>query len=271
MRHSSANPLSYLWSWLGGRRNAASFAGLRVYLMFIGQPRSGTTLLGSLLNAHRHVLVAQELNVLKYLRRGYRRAQILWLLGENERRFSSQGRSWTGYDYRVATRWQGAVEDLHVIGDKKASKSSEELARRPELLDRLAAELSLPVKVIHVLRNPFNVIATIHRRSRVSLERAAELFFARTETNWRLMQQRSDQIHTLRLEDFIDAPQAGLAGLCAFIGVEPEPEYLQRCSAVVFRSPSQSAHGAPWTPATLDSITARAQAYPFLAGYRCPV
>ena len=113
MQHSSANPITYLKSLMIGRKSMKAFANLRSYVMFIGQPRSGTSLLGSLLNAHRNVLVSQELNALKYVRRGYSKNQLFWLIKENERKFARSGRKWTGYEYNVDSKWQGKNPATH--------------------------------------------------------------------------------------------------------------------------------------------------------------
>ncbi|MFP6611228.1 MAG: hypothetical protein VB835_02870, partial [Pirellulales bacterium] len=70
MRRSSAFPWTYIESRIAGSRGRYLFDQLKTYVMFIGQPRSGTSLLGSILNAHRRMCVAQELNALRYVRRG---------------------------------------------------------------------------------------------------------------------------------------------------------------------------------------------------------
>ena len=119
MRRSSAYPWTYVESLVAGRASDSIFADVRTYLMFIGQPRSGTSLLGSLLNAHPYALVGHELNALRYVRRGYTRRQLFWLLLMKDREFARRGRNWTGYDYAVSGQWQGRFEKLLVIGDKK--------------------------------------------------------------------------------------------------------------------------------------------------------
>ena len=199
MLRSSAYPWTYLESIVRGRRARASYADIRTFAMFVGQPRSGTSLLGSLLNAHRNTCIAQELNALKFLRRGYTRDQIYWLIQARDREFGRGGRNWTGYQYVVPNQWQGRCENLTVIGDKKAGKSTEELARRPELSDQLRRSLGISVRVIQIVRNPFDVITTIHRKTRASLDDAVHAHFRRCQTNQRLIHELGDAMHLLRL------------------------------------------------------------------------
>jgi hypothetical protein len=236
--------------------------------MFIGQPRSGTSLVGSLLNAHRHALIAHELNALRYLRRGYGRQQLYWLLLQKDREFGRRGRNWTGYDYVVPDQWQGRFERLLVIGDKKAGCSSEQLGADSQLLRRLQERIQVPLRIFHVVRNPFNVITTIHRkRPRTSLEVAVKMYFNRCRTNWRLMQQYPQQILTFRLEDLIADPEIHLRQICAFLDLELDSDYVRSCSDILFDKPRQSHTAIKWPDALVERVRREVECYPFLAGY----
>ena len=265
MHRSSAYPWTYVESLAAGHWNRQIFADVRTYVMFIGQPRSGTSLVGSLLNAHRHMCVAQELNALRYVRRGYGCRQLYWLLLMKDREFGRRGRSWTGYDYVVPDQWQGRFEKLLVIGDKKAGCSSEQLGTHPHLLDRLQRLVRVPLRIFHVVRNPFNVITTIHRkRSRTSLELALQMYFDRCSTNWRLMQRYPSQILTVRLEDLIAAPEQHLQQMCRFLDLEADDAYVQACAKILFHKPRQSQHSVVWPPHLIDSVRRQMEDFPFL-------
>lgn len=268
MRRSSAYPWTFVESLIAGLRSRDMFADVAKYVMFIGQPRSGTSLIGSLLNAHRNMWVAQELNALRYVRRGYGRTQLYWLLYMKDREFNEKGRSWTGYDYEVPNQWQGRFEKLKVIGDKKAGLSSEQLGQEPELLTRLEHTIQVPIRMLHIVRNPFNVITTIHRkRSRTSLEHAADMFFARTQTNWRLMQEMPEMIFTIHLEQMIADPEKHLKQMCRFLDVPADPDYVSACSSILFEKPRQSQTDVTWPDSLVASVADRMQEFPFLTGY----
>lgn len=268
MRRSSAYPWTYLESLIAGYAHRQAFADVRAFVMFIGQPRSGTSLVGSLLNAHRHSCIAQELNALRYVRRGYRRRQLYWLLLAKDREFGHHGRHWTGYDYTVPGQWQGRCEQLLVIGDKKAGCSTEQLGADPQLLRRLQQLVRVPVRLIHLVRNPFNVIATIHRkRPRTSLELATRMYFDRCQVNGRLVTQHPQQILTLRLEDLLADPAHQLRQLCQFVELEPQADYLAACTKVLFDKPRQSQRRIAWPPDLIDSVCRQMTPFPFLRGY----
>ena len=268
MRRSSAYPWTYLESMVAGHRSRSIFSDVSKYVMFIGQPRSGTSLVGSLLNAHPHMWIAQELNALRYVSRGYGRIQLYWLLYMKDREFGKRGRTWTGYDYAVPSQWQGRFEKLLVIGDKKAGLSSEQLGREPELLVRLQHLVMVPIRMFHIVRNPFNVITTIHRKRRhTSLTKAADMFFGRCKTNWQMMQQHPEMVLTVKLEDLIDHPQRHLGEMCRFLDLPADNSYLQDCAGVLFSKPRQSQSTVTWDPSLIDSVRARIEEFPFLHGY----
>ncbi len=268
MRRSSAYPWTYVESLVAGRFSESTFADIRTYLMFIGQPRSGTSLLGSLLNAHPNALVAHELNALRYVRRGYTRRQLFWLLLMKDREFARRGRNWTGYDYAVPGQWQGRYEKLLVIGDKKAGCSSEQLGADPRLWERLGHRVRKPVRTIHLVRNPFNVITTIHRkRTRTSLEHAAEMYFHRCRVNAALIQQHPLQIRTLRLEDLIADPVTHLRALCEFLDLPADETYVQACSKILFQKPRQSQRSVVWPVQLVDRVRRQLERFAFLHGY----
>lgn len=264
---SSALPWTYVQSAIGGWRARDRHRDVRSFVLFIGSGRTGSSLLGSLLNAHRHVCIGHELNVLRYVARGYRRGQLLWLLVKQDEIFGRLGRQWTGYDYAVPNQWQGRFEKLLVVGDKKAGLTSAMLGRRPELLERLERRLCLPLRIIHLVRHPLNVITTMHRKQGWPLEQAADIFFDRCKTNWRLMNERPESVRTLHIEQFIASPQQHLTELCQFFGVEPLADYVRDAAGIVFDKPRQSRSAATWPTELLRSIERRSAAYPFLAQY----
>src|SRR5690606_30490598 len=88
---------------------------LATFVLFVGYPRSGHSLVGALLDAHPEIAVSHELDVLRFRAEGFSRDQILLLIAENCRRLGRLGRRWGRYDYAVPGGAQGAWERLKVI------------------------------------------------------------------------------------------------------------------------------------------------------------
>jgi hypothetical protein len=236
---------------LPSMRHRHLFRDVRAYVLFIGHNRSGSSLVGSLLNAHRHALIAHELNALHYLKRNFTCGQIFWLLYQQDLAFEKRGRNWTGYDYRVPGQWQGRFEQLQVVGDKHAGGATQLLGTRPELLERLQRTVRVPVKCLHVVRNPLDNIATIHRREGLPLRAAAERYFRGSETNWRIVQALGAQAHTVHLEELVEQPRKKLLELCEFLALNADADYLTHCASSVFTSPRQTRDEIVW-PADLS-------------------
>ena len=70
-----------------------------------------------------------------------------------------------------------------------------------------------------------------------------------------------------RHEDLIADPGKVLAGLCHRLDLEPTPEYLRDCAAIVYESANRSRHGAQWSADRLRSVRDSMGEYPWLAGY----
>ncbi|MCA1614387.1 MAG: sulfotransferase, partial [Acidobacteria bacterium] len=153
-------PKPYLTSLYDSWRRREDFSALRAYCMFVGYPRSGHSLVGSLLDAHPDVVIAHELDALKYVRARFRREQLFHLLLDKSEEFTARGRQWNGYSYEVPGQWQGRRRSLRVIGDKKGGGSTMRLGADPRLLARLRRTVGVPVKLVHVVRNPFDNIST---------------------------------------------------------------------------------------------------------------
>ncbi len=267
--HGSPPPTlsTYLRTLLPAIGERRLFHDVRTFCLFIGVNRSGSSLVGSLLNAHRHALIAHELNALHFVRRRFSRMQLFYLLRAQDRAFERADRQWYGYDYRVEDQWQGRCERLLVIGDKHAGGATHLLGRRPELIQRLAGCVRVPVKMIHVVRHPLDNIATIHRRQNLSLDAATAYFFDHVATNARLLRKYGAEVLTIALEDMIAEPQESIAHVCAHLGLDAPAEYLAACAKFVFAEPRQSRRGLIWPPALAAEVNRRSAQVTFLSRY----
>ncbi len=257
----------YLSSALHARRNPA-FSDLERFCFFIGYSRSGATLIGAVLNAHPEVVISHELDAVSYLRHGFRRTQLFSLILRRDEHFGTMGRTWSGYQYQVPDQFQGQFERLRVIGDKRARSSVLQIAKQPELLDRLRLVVKVPIRVIHVTRNPFDNIATEARRHKMSLTDA---------TAW--YAQICDAVHVVRpllepaelldvhYETFAASPGPALADICRFLEVEPSATYLESCAGLVWPSTNRSRDAVEWTADERHGVERLIEKHPTLQTY----
>ena len=264
---------AYLVSSYRGRKNRKLFDGVETYCMFIGYPRSGHSLIGSLLDAHPNVIVAHELDALKYVDAGLGKYRLYQLLLDNSRRFAQRGREWTGYTYGVPGQWQGRFDKLRVIGDKKGGRSTLQLAENPELLHRLRKTVATDIRFIHTIRNPYDNIATMHKRTlehnhNQALSATVEDYFSRCEMNANLKERlEKGVVLDVRHESFVEDPKSMLRELCSFVGLGYDKDYLEGCASIVFSSSHKSRYDIEWDTAALAAVRTGISRYGFLKGY----
>lgn len=255
-----------------------TFASVRSFCIFIGYPRSGHSLIGSLLDAHPRMVVAHELDALKLVEEGVSKRELYELIVANSEGAAVAGREQTGYSYAVPGQWQGRFEEIEVLGDKKGGMSTVRLRERPELLDLLAELVDLPVKLIHVVRNPYDNIATIatkpntempkESRTAVGVPEATKRYFDRSETIAEIIARVTPaEVFHLRHEDFVADPGLELGRLCRFLGQEATSRYLAACRQIVFPEGRRSREDVEWTDEAREAVATHIQDHGFLRGY----
>ncbi len=260
--------LAYCCSPYALPRYRRVFGDVERYVMFLGYPRSGSSLLGSLLNAHPEIVIAHELDALRYVRVGVGRNELFALLLERDRWYADQGRKGTAYDDNVPGQWHGRFERLRVIGDKKNAGSTWWLRYDPTLLDRLRRTVRVPVRFIHLVRNPYDNIATWAKKRSLALEQAAEEYFMLAETVATVTKGMEEaELIQVHHEDVVADPRAALRKLCGWLGISAPQDYLDACASVVFESPRRSRTDASWGPELVRSVAERMKPFPFLARY----
>jgi len=249
-------------------RKGPGFDDLRHFSFFIGYARSGHTLVGTMLNAHPEVVIAHELDALKFVRHHFSRRQLYSLLLQRDQQFGSIGRTWSGYQYEVPGQFQGRFERLRVIGDKRARSTVLQIAHDPKLLDRLRKRVRVPIRVVHVTRNPFDNVATEARRHKMSLTEATTWYeqICRAVMVVRPLLDPSELLD-MRYERFAGDTVPSLTELCRFIDVVPEDSYLQACSGIVWPSTHRSRDAVDWTKDERQGVERLIETYEVLHSY----
>jgi len=134
---------TYALSYLKSKKLAVN--ELKCFCLFVGYPRSGSSMIGSLIDAHPDAVIAHELHALRFVRYGFSKNQLFYLLLEQSERFLNLGSTWSGYSYRVPNQFNGRYRHLIVIGDKKAGDTAFFLYLYPNLLEKLKREVGVPV------------------------------------------------------------------------------------------------------------------------------
>jgi hypothetical protein len=256
-------------------RETVGLRELRSVCLFIGYPRSGHSLLGSLLDAHPDIAIAHEVNVLALVAESdlSRRELFETLLRQSEADASRKaGRHVTGYSYAVRGQWQGQIRTLRVIGAKSGEKTTVRLGRDLGELAKLTRIARAPVRLVHVTRNPYDSIARMAAVTKEGVpERtvAGSIDFVRrlARINDRVIESGKAQVLTVRHETFVREPRADLRRLAEFLGVEPDEKWEKACARIVFHAPQRARDVVTWTDEERAEVEQIIERRPFFAGY----
>ena len=248
------------------------FQDVKTFCMFVGHNKSGTSMLGSLLDAHPNVILADEVGALEHVTAGFKRDQIFHLLLRGSRRELMKGRvtarRLTPYSYLVPGQWQGRFTQLQVIGDGKAGSSTQRFAKDPHLLEYLQTVMKgVNVKLIQVIRNPFDVISVMMVRGKRTFANSIYHYFTNCETLVKLRQQMGENLHAVHYEEFVNNPEQNLTQLCTYLDLEPHAEYVKACAGIMHQQPDRSNHMVEWTPEWKKVVDDNIAKYDFLQGY----
>ncbi|HUP76698.1 MAG TPA: sulfotransferase [Acidimicrobiales bacterium] len=253
-------------------RPASAFADVKTFVLFIGHVKSGGTMMGALLDAHRNAVVADEIDVLRYVAAGFDMQQIYRLLEKGARREAMKGRVTARrldpYSFAVPGQSQGSHDDVHVIGDSRAGPTTRRLGREPHLIERLDRTLDgVDVRFVHVVRNPFDPISAMVRRGKRTHEEATADYAAQCGRVDDLCRRVTHQVLRVHYEAFVDDPTSGLRRLCDFVRLECRDDYLAACAAVIQRDRPGERHTVSWSREQIAAVERLIDDVPFLQGY----
>ena len=152
------------------------------FTFFIGYPRSGHSIVASLLDAHPHIIIAHEFSLftwwseykvkhrgLKVITSSTKRVLFDALSNNSYQEAIGGERSGhyvnKGYSLETKSPWHGRCDGfVQVIGDKRAGGTSLSYQSLPRTFNNSYRELlelvNIPVGVFHVVRNPYDLIST---------------------------------------------------------------------------------------------------------------
>ncbi len=248
--------------------NQNNYNDLQAYCMFLGYPRSGHSLVGALLNAHQDIVMAHELDALSLVQQGISKHDLYQKILNADQAFVQSGVQWQEYNYKVENQWQGKYKKLKVIGDKKGGRTALLMQNFPALFPRLESLVKLPVKIVHVVRNPFDNIATMSGKNNLTLQKSIEMHLGRCRFIEQFRKSYTDSnFITVHHENIIENPQQQLKKLCQFLGVDADDEYLNECAGIVFKGPSRTRTSVQWTDELVAQVKAGIDDISFLNNY----
>src|SRR5438874_12177441 len=105
-------------------RHRSDMAEVERFLLFVGYPRSGHSIVGAMLNAHPNAVIAHELHVWRQILAGRTREEVFARILARAYWFDLRGNR-TNYSYDIPHQWQGRFDRLELVGDKCAGRVAE--------------------------------------------------------------------------------------------------------------------------------------------------
>jgi hypothetical protein len=245
----------------------SAFDQLKCFLLIVGNARSGSTLLGAALDAHLSAMIGNESEGSWGLWKGMSRAQILMIIRENAERMAGTNRPSEGYQYQIGHP-PGAKQNLLVVGDKTWNPSVLFMHGNGDLLPDFEQRAGLPVKVIESVRNPFDVIASMHRRSGLPVRDRTRWFFLHCEATAALGERLPAEKFTVcHHGDFLADPEAEITRLCRFLDLPGCDEHLAAVKKVLLPEPRRTSASITWDPADVAEIKRRMAGFDVLNRY----
>ena len=275
---------------------------IKTFVFFVGIGRSGHSIVGSLLDSHPHMVIAHESNL--FFRLAHRELSLtkpvifneLWrntresIINDGLRAKATNGK---GYTLFIEDLYQGRYVDyIEVIGDKKGRGTTEVLDRKPEKWLHIYNTIKSYVtsmKGIHVIRNPYDNIATLVffsfdnvtnenfgdiKNSNKAFKFKPNVIADVIDAYFRLqraieigIQKYNLDIIVIHNKDLISDPRNTLVKLCNFLNVTCSNEYLQICTDKIYKTESVTRHMIEWTDDQLGVIQQNIDNFSWFKGY----
>lgn len=257
---------------------------VETFVFFVGYSRSGHSIVASLLDAHPNIIIAHEYNLFRrwkgsmYQNRSFLYNELYQNSFNNaEKGWRSAVKNQKGYTLAVEDSWQGAFENLLVIGEKSGAVTAQTYDNDPwsfiEALEELHHTVQVPIKVIHVVRNPYDIISTrllymdgkthkskVHATvdmkhvSPRNLSSQVNRTIHLVQNVQELLQNCSLNSLEIHTADLVLDPKHVIINLCMFLGVECSQEYLKQCSDKIFARQSQTRYLVEWPEELIEKV-----------------
>ena len=271
---------------------------VKKFVFFIGYPRSGHSIVGSIMDAHPNTIIAHEYNLFRQFdRKPSKHLGRMFLynaLFENSVNsvlsgWRSDQQNQKGYTLDIEQQWQANFSELLVIGDKSGAVTTQffhkDPARFMEILATLQHQVRVPIRVLHVIRNPYDMIATrvlytdlgtdfksspteekkhcnhiglgYHTNRVFEMVKAVQSFKERTNLT----------VLDLHLADLVSHPMDTISTICQFLDLPCPASYLDACERKVFKRLSKTRLLVDWPQEMVEEVKERAKPYGFLWRY----
>jgi hypothetical protein len=240
------------------------------FCLFIGYARSGSSAIGAIVDAHPNAIISHEINFISMIKKGNIKNQqdVIDIVYKNSSELDSKGR-WSGgatgevYNQSIDGQIKSDSSIIKIIGDKKSGGVSRSLStslektvqQQEEKIKRLIGGLQdichVPCKFIHVLRNPYDIVAAqIQSNIRFNTKR----FIKDVETVSICKRLFNDNWLDLYHEEILDNPRDSIIKVNDFLGLAQFEKHLDASVEHLKFKPKPRRFEIEWSKKTKNKI-----------------
>jgi hypothetical protein len=154
---------------------------------------------------------------------------------------------------------------------------------KPGLLQKLRQLVGVPIRAIHITRNPYDNIATMARYLAAAkldipakevtdatpwvdkaIDGYAELCGWMAEIRPRFA---PEELYEIPYEKFVAEPAQALTEMCSFVGVEADPTFIAAASGIVWPEVRRKRDSVKWSDEDRSRVDGLIDRHPVLQGY----
>ena len=242
---------------------------INCFVSFIGWARTGHSLIGSLLDAHKNVIISNELHAFDMFKDIPRENLFEEIINNSyESRLHNRPVSEEYYQF-IDGGHQGTYKNrLDVIGDKKGGGTLVKYRKNKKVVERFKNYIQVPLKFILVLRNPIDSISTSLIKRPSDFMSRYKTYINNFETLEMFLNNYSSITHIVRFEDIITDFNPTFTSLLDFLNLSKDEEYINNCSSIIFNNIPQSRNKFEWDEESLSRMRELVSRFDLLSSYR---
>tara|TARA_A100001011_G_C14309259_1_gene844738 strand:+ start:3124 stop:3963 length:840 start_codon:yes stop_codon:yes gene_type:complete len=204
------------------------------FLFTIGAPRSGTSMLGNILNQHPNILLSHENRTLQKILENnfsFRNAvqscvEQSILEHENIKKIkfrNFQSRWIKNTNYKKVEK-----EKIEVIGDKKSGGNAILYKKFSDNFENLIKKNN-KILFLAIIRNPYNAAKSYlksHPHEVKNLNEAVDKILERNFYALKLKKKFSDRVKIIHYENFLNNPKENMINICRFLEIKVSEKWL---------------------------------------------
>ena len=296
-------------------------SGVKKFVFFVGYPRSGHSIVGSILDAHPHIVISHEFMLMDRESIFSEPPTQNWtsdlfnVLYQHSYMDSFVGirnkyRTEKGYALNIEGLWQGRYDGfVDVIGDKSGGGTSARFLYDQLSFEynyrQLVARLPVPIKVVHVMRNPYDMISTATIYAMISkdvhltdhdfatakkilnphknssnmprtkkfinatvLGNQIRAIFKKISGALKIAELVGEEnVLTIHSSDLVHSPRETILRMCAFFQVNVPDLYLKVATEKVYKTVSRTRELVEWPEKLVATVADRMKPYTILHRY----